>query len=169
MIAEEEYQALAEAFARLHEDYENLEQEKQVKELREQYRVLQKTIQTEKIQWEKQKEEGEHEIRMLREQQQILDQHISNRNRRIEQLEGQLIEYAGYSEQFEQKEKELNLKIEQRQQRIDELEQWTGHLQSLCDERQERIEQLEYYVHHPVFSLRHLLRKWKEKGKGQKS
>lgn len=105
MITEEEYRALAEAFERLHDDYVNLEEEKTVKELREQYRNLQEyqkeresywnqkyeqleeIFQAEKVEWKKKIEDEYCEIQMLRSRQKALEQCISEKNERIEQLE----------------------------------------------------------------------------------
>ena len=157
MITEAEYQALEAAYERLHVDYENLEQEMQVDFLKEQYQKLQE-----------QYEEKDNKIQELCEQQQILDRYIWERNQRIDQLEGQLAEYYGCREQYTQNNKELIHQKESLQHRVEELEQWTGHLQSLCDERQERIEQLEYYIHHPIFSIVHLFQIWKNKWTEQK-
>lgn len=159
MVTEEEYRALETAYQRLHNDYRELEEEKEIVKLRQMCGDLKGKLAAEES-------DRCRELEELRERQQILDRMLTERDQYIEQMESKLAEYGANIEKYEYNMNGLRQHGENLQKKITELEQWTGHLQSLCDERLERIEQLEYYVHHPFFSLHHLFQIWKKRWDG---
>ena len=98
----------------------------------------------------------------------ILIQRISERELYIEELEVSIENYKKQNEQYENALEEEKSKIDTLRRRIEEMEQWTSHLQWLCDERKERMECMEQCLCQPFLSIVHLARFFWRKRKRRK-